>query len=338
MLARAAARLTLNIPQQGAKHMRSTLKYLAATAAAFAVYSTGLAQDAAPAPAGAKATPAYTEPPELTKVSGHLTNADKSSAHGGVAYFIFQSRLNEIPAENPLDRVKAIAEKAVALDEGGSFTLSMAPGNYALVYDPAGDAANVPGPGAESMAMAKKMSREQVEQRIATIKQNAQSGLPIQTGKLGDAFVVENRFVRPPTVDFGDMQLQDDAIVVITANDASGNPTDAPVALRLRGKNGDIMEPHTPSMSEKGKYSFFDLQPQSYQVFALGTKPKPGMGDDITTPTVKNDQLVFDGSPIEHTVTIEPGKPGGEGEAAAPPTPAGAKPSGPAKEQQIRRR
>jgi hypothetical protein len=266
-------------------------------------------------------------------VSGHLSNADKSSANGGVVYFVFQSRLNEIPAENSLDRVKAIAEKAVALDEGGSFTLNMAPGNYALVYDPAGDAANVPGPGPDSMAMAKKMTREQVEQRIATIKQNAQTGLPIQTGKIGDAFVVENRFVRPPEVSFGEMQLQDDAIVVITANDADGKPIDFPAALRLRGKNGDILEPHTPSVSDIGTYSFFDIQPQSYQVFALGTKPKPGTAnDEITTPTVKNDQFVFDGTPIKQTVTVEPGKPSGDSEGDAAPAPAAAK------EQQIRRR
>ena len=48
------------------------------------------------------------------------------------------------------------------------------------------------------------------------------------------------------------LKLQDDAIVVITANDASGSPIDFPAALRLRGKNGDILEPHTPSMSDKG--------------------------------------------------------------------------------------
>ncbi|MGI8908720.1 MAG: hypothetical protein ACR2IE_19790 [Candidatus Sumerlaeaceae bacterium] len=318
--------------------MRSTLTYVAAAAAAVSLYSTStLAQDATPA--AAKATPAYTEPPELTNVSGHIVNADGSGAKAGVAYFIFQSRLNEIPRDNPLDKVKAMAEKSVAIDEGGSFTLTMAPGNYALVYDPAADPASIPGPGAESMAVSKKMSRELVDQRIATIKDNAQNGLPVQNGKIGEAFVVENRYVRPPQVDFGDIILQDEAVVRVLANDASGQPIDFPVALRLRGKNGDIMEPHTPSVSEKGRYSFFDVQPQSYQVFALATRPKPGMGDEVTTPTIKDSQLAFDGDPVEHKVIVEAGKPGATEDPPPPPPPAGAdKAPARAGEQEIKRR
>jgi len=269
----------------------------------------------------AKANPTYTEPPELTTVTGTLVRPDKSKANGGIAFFVFQNRLNEIPHENPLEKVAAMAEKVVPVGAEGQISIAMAPGNYALVYDPAGDADNPPGPGAESMAVGQGKGRERFEARIAAIRENAEKGLPIENGKLGEAFVVENRFVRPPAVDFGEIVLQSDDLVEITANGGNGQPIDFPAALRLRGKNGDVYEPHTPSVSQKGIYTFVDVLPQSYQVFALGTRPRPGAGDEVTTPTVTNESFIFDGSPIKHTVTLEPGKPGDADNDAPPPAP-----------------
>lgn len=298
---------------------RRTLLAFVATAA---ITGGAFAQDEEP-----KETPSYTEPPELTTVTGYLMQDENTTASGGLAYFIFQSRLNEIPHENPMEKVNAMAEKVVPVTEEGRVEARMAPGNYALIYEPQADNEQVPGPGPESMAVAKRMSREQMQRRIEAIKQNAQQGLPVVDGKLGDSFVIENRFVRPPIVDFGAMVVQSDDVVQITANKEDGGVIDFPVALRLRGKNGDILEPHTPSVSEQGVYTFYDVFPQSYQVFALGTKPKPGMGDDITTPTVENDTLVFDGTAVEHTVIVKPGKPGGSANQDAPPPtppPAGA--------------
>lgn len=243
--------------------------------------------------------------PEITSVSGQLITADGKPASGGVVYFIFQGRLNEIPHINPLDKVRAMVEEAVAVDSEGSFSLKMKPGNFAMVYDPAATEAPAE-PGPESMAVIKRLSPEQVQARIAAIKENAAKGLPIKNGKLGDAFVIENRYIRPPVSDFGELQLQSNAVATIKAVTETGEPINFPATLRLRGKNGDIMEPHTPSISTRAQYAFHDIMPQSYQVFALGTLPRPGAGDEITTPIVTNDQFIFTGDPLTHEVIVEP--------------------------------
>lgn len=243
--------------------------------------------------------------PESTQVTAHLVKADGTSASGGAVYFVFQNRLNEIPHTDPLDKVKAMAEAAVAVDSEGSFTLKMKPGNFAMIYDPAAqDVDTAPGP--ESMAVIRRLTKDQVQARIAAIKENAMKGLPIVKGKIGEAFVVENRFIRPPISNFGELQLQSDAAVVVKALDEKGELINFPATLRLRGKNGDIMEPHTPSVTTRAQYEFYDLMPQSYQVFALGTLPRPGAGDEISTPTVSNDQFIYTGEKLDHEVVVKP--------------------------------
>jgi len=242
--------------------------------------------------------------PETTEVSGHLVLPDGKSAADGVVYFVFQNRLNEVPHTDSVDKIKNMVEAAAEVDEEGSFTLKMKPGNFAMLYDPAAvEAPSQPGP--ESMSVVRKLSRDQVQSRIAAIKENAMQGLPISDGKIGDAYIVENRFVRPPISNFGDIQLQNDGVVTVKAVDDKGEPINFPATLRLRGKNGDIMEPHTPSVSKRAQYSFHDIMPQSYQVFALGTLPRPGAGDELTTPTVSNDQFVYTGEPLDHEVVVE---------------------------------
>jgi len=247
---------------------------------------------------------AANEAPEITRVSGQLVKSDGSPVANGVIYFVFQNRLNEIPHANPLEKVKAMAEVAAAVDSEGSFTLKMKPGNFAMVYDPAATEAPVEA-GPESMTKMKKLTRDQVQARIAAIKENASKGVPIENGKLGEAYVIENRFVRPPVSDFGQLALQSPAVITVKAMSEAGEPIEFPATLRLRGKNGDIMEPHTPSVSKKATYEFHDLMPQEYQVFAIGTLPRPGAGDEITTPTVSNDQLIFTGESLSHEVVVE---------------------------------
>ncbi len=248
------------------------------------------------------------EAPEITTVAGQLVGSEGTPASGGVLYFIFQNRLNEIPHANPLDKVRAMAEDAVAVDSQGSFTLKLKPGNFAMVYDPT--ATEVPAePGPESMAVMKKVTRESVQARIAAIKENASVGIPIENGKLGEAFVIENRYIRPPISNFGQVQLQNPGIVTVKAVDGNGELINFPATLRLRGKNGDIMEPHTPSVSTRAQYTFHDLMPQSYQVFALGTLPAPGAGDQVTTPVIENDQFIYTGDVLSHEVVVEQPKP-----------------------------
>lgn len=244
------------------------------------------------------------EAPEITVVSGQLLRPDSTPASGGVVYFLFQNRLNEIPHADSTAKITAMSEVAAAVDTEGSFTLKMKPGNFAMVYDPS--ATEVPSePGAESMAVMKRATREQVQGRIAAIKENAAKGLPIQNGKLGEMFVVENRYIRPPISNFGEISLQSNSAVTVKAVDENGELIGFPATLRLRGKNGDIMEPHTPSVSTRAQYSFHDLMPQSYQVFALGSMPRPGAGDEVTTPTVSNDQFLFAGDPVVQEVVVE---------------------------------
>jgi hypothetical protein len=47
-----------------------------------------------------------------------------------------------------------------------------------------------------------------------------------------------------------------------------------------------------------------------YTVVALATRPKPGEGDEATTPTIKNAQFVFESGPMLHEVTVTPGRSG----------------------------
>ena len=260
-------------------------------------------------------------PPEQTEVSARLMMDADKGAEGGVAYFIFQKRLMEIPHENSMEKVKAMSEVGVAVDKDGSFTLNMAPGNYAIVYDPKGEAkAEALQPGPESMAIARRITPDKLKERMEIIRANAQKGMPIKDGKLGDAYVIENRFIRPPVSDFGEILLGEKHSVTVLAEGDDGKPLDFPVSLRLRGRNGDISEPHPPSVSAPGTFIFNDIMPQIYSVFALGTKPKPGAGDEVTTPSIENAMFVFDGQPYEHKVKVVPGKPGGEDDTP-PPTP-----------------
>ncbi len=267
------------------------------------------------ATAGALAAPAVCaaqdlEPPEKTAVSGRLMVEEKKGAPAGTAYFVFQRRLLEIPQEGAAEALRTMAESAVAVDEEGSFTLKMSPGNYLLVYEPgAGLDPKTLAPGEQSFARQQKLSPDQVKERIARIQDNAQKGLPIQKGKIGEAYVVENRYVRPPITDFGEIPLADPDHVTVMVEDEEGKAADFPVALRLRGKSGDIYEPHPPTVSEKGKFTFHDLFPQSYQVFGLPTKPAPGQGDEATTPSVMNADFLFTGVPMKWTVKVNPRPP-----------------------------
>lgn len=275
--------------------------------------SAALAQDEAKAtPAPGKAASGEAQPPpELTAVTGRLMYAADQPTTGGIGYWVFQRRLMEIPHENPLEKVRAMAETAMAIDEGGSFSLTMAPGNYALIFEPGAEAtedALQPGPESQSAAR-QRQSPEQIRARIEIIRDNAKRGLAIKDGRLGEAYVIENRQVRPPIVEFGEMMLAEDHSVRVIANNEAGKPIDFPATLRLRGKSGDIYEPHPPSVSEPGIYTFHDVFPQPYEVFALGSKPKEGAGDQVTTPTIENGLFVFDGTPTEQKVVVKPGNP-----------------------------
>jgi hypothetical protein len=263
-------------------------------------------------------------PPELTLVSGRIVYSAEEPTTGGLAYFVFQRRLIEIPQEESIEKVRAMAENIAALDEEGSFTLDMAPGNYALFYDPkwAEASENAMKPGPESFAVAKKLTPEQQRARIEVIKQNAEKGLPIENGKMGDLYVIENRFVRPPVVEFGEMELGADHSVTVLAVKENGSAVDFPLALRLRGKNGDIIEPHPPSTSEAGKFVFHDVFPQQYDAFAIGQRPRPGEGDEVTTPTLKNNVFLFEGTPKEIRITITPGTKNDAQRPRAEPSPA----------------
>lgn len=264
------------------------------------------------------------KPPELTLVTGRLMKSESEGAAGGVAYFVFQRRLLELPHANALDKAKAMAETSVAIDAGGSFSLSMAPGNYALIYDPAAQ-----GPvdsskaGPESIAANKRRTREQFEALKAVFQENSTKGIPIAGGKLESAFVIENRAVRPPVVDFGEMLLGADHSITVRAMTAKEQLVDFPVSLHLRGHNGDILEPHMLSQSEPATFHFFDAFPQPYQVFATGQRPKPGSGagDKMTTPTIGNAAFVFEGKPMEIKVTVNEGS--AEAPSQEPPAAAG---------------
>ncbi|MBX7246130.1 MAG: hypothetical protein K1X53_11580 [Candidatus Sumerlaeaceae bacterium] len=252
-----------------------------------------------------------TKAPETTQVDGRIMFAEGIPAEGGVAYFVFQSRLMELSHADPMGSVRDMAEAVTAVDGGGSFSLEMAPGNYAMIYDPkAASSPEALQPGPMSMTKARKMTDEQLQARADAIKENAAKGLPIQDGAVGDAFIVENRIVRPPITGFGEMVLSQDNSVTILAVKEDGKPIDFPARLKMRGKNGDIYEAHTPSVTAPGYYVFNDVFPQYYQVIAFAVRPKPGAGDVATTPTLKNTDVVFEGKPVEKKVTVIPSIPG----------------------------
>jgi hypothetical protein len=262
------------------------------------------------APADAQTGKAPEKPPELTDVSGRLMYDDDTGTTGGVAFFIRQSRLNELPHEDPIARVRAMSEVGVAIDAGGSFTLEMAPGNYALIFDPSATAdAEALKPGADSSAVSKRMTPEKIKARIEAIKENAQKGLPVKNGQLDGAFVIENVHIRPPVTDFGEMVLGVDHSVTIRAVNDQGTPSDLPVILRLRGLNGDVYEPHPMSSGEPATYKFHDLFPQRYDAFVFAARAKPGSDDGATTPVLKNAAFMFEGKPLEQRVTVTPPEP-----------------------------
>lgn len=246
------------------------------------------------------------KPPELTVVGGRFVRDDFTTIGGGTVYFIFQERLKELPHDNTLAKVRAMAEVAAEVDAEGNFYLEMKPGNFALVYDP-----NTPfqpemaQPGPESMERLRKRTPEQIKQLVATIRENAAKGLPIKEGRIGDAYVIENRFVRPPLVDFGEMPLGVDQSAKVIAVKEDGQVVDFPVLLKLRGKNGDVYLAHPPTLNTPGEFLFRDLEPQRYDVFAEGVRLAPSDDAPITTPTLENTAFEFEGEPLVHKVTVK---------------------------------
>lgn len=246
------------------------------------------------------------KPPELTVVSGRFVRDDYTTIGGGVVYFIFQDRLKELPHENTMEKVRAMAETAAEVDAEGNFYLEMKPGNFAFVYDPqAKFSEEVAKPGPKSMEKLRKRTKEQLDAVVKAIVENAKKGLPIRDGKIGDCYIIENRFVRPPISDFGIMPLGVDQSVTVQAVKENGEVVDFPVMLKLRGKNGDICEPHLPTTSSPGRFVFADLIPQRYDVFAIGVKLEPRADAPETTPTLENTAFEFDGTPLEHKVTVK---------------------------------
>ncbi len=271
----------------------------AAIASFLALASLGAAQTAAK-PA---ATPA--KPPELTKVSGRLMLEKDVPTTGGTVFFVFQKRISEIPADGSLERVREMAEAVAGVDKEGSFTLEMAPGNFLLVYDPFTDPTpEVLKPGPDSQAVVKKLTREQIQKRIDLMKQTNEKGLAVVDGALPGGFVIENRLVRPPITEFGDMILGEINTVKVTAKDQAGKPIDFPADLKLRGKNGDIYESHPTSLLEPGVYLFADVAPQRYDVIGRPTKPEPGAGEQMYMPLVKDAAFIYEGKPLEHSVVV----------------------------------
>ncbi|MCX7019530.1 MAG: hypothetical protein WCK47_09595 [bacterium] len=249
------------------------------------------------------------KPPELTEVKGKLLLDDDTPVTGGLAFFVYQRRLMELPRAKTIEVARAMAEAAATVNNDGQFSLSMAPGNYALFYDPAGkaDGKEALEPGSNSMAKTRRLSQEQLAQRRETIIANAKTGVPINQGRVDEGFIVENRQVRPPQVDFGNMILGINQRVTIITVKEDGQPVDFPVRLDMRGKNGDIYNPHPSNAAAPGKYVFFDVFPQFYEVFATAVPARPGATDGATTPTLKNNKLTFDGAPMEQKVTVIPG-------------------------------
>ncbi|MGB9692655.1 MAG: hypothetical protein ACPL7D_10875, partial [Candidatus Sumerlaeaceae bacterium] len=257
------------------------------------------AQETSPAEKATSKTDEVKKPPELTIVGGRFVRDDFTTIGGGVVYFIFQERLKELPHENTMEKVRAMAETAAEVDAEGNFYLEMKPGNFALVYDPnAQFKPEMADPGPESMEKLRKRTPEQVKALIDVIRENAAKGLPIENGRIGTAYVVENRFVRPPAVDFGEMPLGVDQSATIIAVKENGEIVDFPVMLKLRGKNGDIYEPHTPTLNSPGRFVFCDLEPQRYDVFAIGVRMAPKEDAPVTTPTLENTAFEFEGVPI----------------------------------------
>jgi hypothetical protein len=246
------------------------------------------------------------KPPELTIVGGRFVRDDYTTIGGGVVYFIFQERLKELPHENTLAKAKAMAETAAEVDADGNFYLEMKPGNFAMIYDPnAKFTDDLAQPGPESMEKLRKRTPEQVKALVDTIRENAAKGLPIQDGRIEDAYVIENRFVRPPAVDFGEMPLGVDQSATVLAVKEDGSPVDFPVMLKLRGKNGDVYEPHTPTLETPGQFIFCDLEAQRYDVFAIGVRTAPSADAPVTTPTLENTAFEFEGVPLDHKVTVK---------------------------------
>ncbi len=244
------------------------------------------------------------KPPELTQVSGRLLLEADVPTTGGVAYFVFQRRISEIPTDGAMARVREMAEAAVAIDKGGSFSLEMAPGNYLMVYDPFETETSNLKPGSDSQSVAKKLTKEQIDKRVALMKRSAEQGLAVTNGALPGGFVIENRIIKPPITEFGEMILGAVNRVTVKALAEDGAPLPYPAVIKLRGKNGEIYEAHPPAVSELGTYVYHDVFTQRYDAFGEPTKPAPDSGDKPYVPIVNDGSFVFEGGEKDVTVKI----------------------------------
>jgi hypothetical protein len=306
---------------------------------------------------------------EWTTVTGTLGGLPNNARPGGVVFLVIQRRLIEIPpGPGALNAVAARAEGSAAVSAEGNFSLRLPPGNYILVWDPnaSADASGqilspvaedptqpigiLGRPGSESLLLTPtdEASRTRVaEARRRAIAAAAESGAPtvirgniLNTGNRGEGrlpvVVAFNRFVRPPAVDFGDWSASgsNEGIIRITLKESDGRALTRG-GLRIRGHNGDMLEPlplgrvtsgERPVPPEPGVFVFRDLQIQPYQAVLQDAPPPPPAGaapgilasaligsDNVPKPTdrpksrtIQNPDFVHDGTSQDLTMTVEP--------------------------------
>jgi hypothetical protein len=325
-----------------------------------------------PANPPADSPPGLATAAEWTTVTATLSGLPENARPGGVVFFLLQRRLLEIPpGPMALDAIASRCEASAAVSTTGIIEARLPPGNFLMVWDPNAQAddqgritsprasspsqpiANLGQPGPESLQSAPtdeagkaRVSRQRRE-AIAHAGQSEQptvvQGNRLNTGNQGTdrlpVFVAFNRFLRPPAVDLGTWSASEanTSLIRITLLDADGSPTTRGT-LRIRGHNGDMLEPLPLSRvasgdgsrrAEPGVHLFRDVLPQPYQAVLQDAPPPPPAGaapgtlasavhasNQVPQPSsrpadriISNPDFIFDGTSLDLTMNVVPPNP-----------------------------
>jgi hypothetical protein len=222
------------------------------------------------------ATPEANDAVEWTTVTAAIRSLNENTNPRGVAFFLLQRRLIEIPpGSRALAEVARRAESSAAVVSTGTLELRLPPGNFIMVWDPnaqvgstgqitsplspsneplgnigrPGPDALLSSPGSEEERVAASSRRRQAITDAAssptpTVIASNRLNVPLPDSNVSPVLVAFNRYVRPPAVDFEIWPAGNPTSGTLTINlvDEKGQPVTRG-AVRLRAHNGDLLDP-----------------------------------------------------------------------------------------------
>jgi hypothetical protein len=296
--------------------------------------------------------------PEMTTATVRVAGLPGGQTPGGVVWFVPQRRLGEVvPGREGLLSIAKMSEGSAQVAPDGLASLVLPPGNFLMVWDPNArlddqgqirsraaavdepllGRLGVPGPESllarsreETLELAPRQGRRPLDFRVPRVEGNRLVGLD-GSEELLPVYVQFNRFVRPPSVDLGTFDVRERPRVITVRLEGGPGGNSAGFGLRLRGHNGDLLDPVSSQLARLGQvpsggrvFHFPDPLVQAYQGLLLqappaapaGTAPGTrasdlGLGQGMqptsrsTTFQLRNPDLVFDGEDLEVVISVE---------------------------------